>query len=161
MNCDPDSLVQAAKCWNCIPPGQQLAVQTYLLAVIAGGSLDPDTLLEEAKCFSCLPPSLLSNIIALLLCNISNNSATCVTLSDAGTVGVNQTYHPVSDTEYDGVGFQIVKDTQNDFWLVLVGNGGAGAILYFGPVGGSASGPFTSVVGGIAPAPTGAFVNCT
>lgn len=160
MNCDPDSLVQAAKCWNCIPPGQQLAVQTYLLAVIAGGSLDPDTLLEEAKCFSCLPPSLLSNIIALLLCNISNNSATCVTLSDAGTVGVNQTYHPVSDTEYDGVGFQIVKDPAN-FWLILTGNGGGGQILYIGPVGGSAVGPFAVSGQGQEPAPTGAFVNCT
>lgn len=35
MNCDPNDLVQQARCFKCIPPGMQKEVMTYLLCQIA------------------------------------------------------------------------------------------------------------------------------
>lgn len=58
---DPSTLANAARCFSCtIPMGDQLAVQTYLLAVIAGVSTtDPSTLANNARCFSsCIPDSM-------------------------------------------------------------------------------------------------------
>ena len=51
---------------------QRSAVQTYLLAVIAGGSLDPETLLASAKCFIPLSEEQRESIKAFLLCEIVN-----------------------------------------------------------------------------------------
>jgi hypothetical protein len=49
ISCDPNALMQAATCYNdCIPPGMQAAVQTYLIAVMNGGTTDPKVLLAEA-----------------------------------------------------------------------------------------------------------------
>jgi hypothetical protein len=50
----------------------QSEVQTYLLAVIAGGSLDPNTLMQQAACFRCIPKGMLAEIQVMLLCNIVN-----------------------------------------------------------------------------------------
>lgn len=74
VNCDPSSLANAAKCFDsCIPPGEQLAVQTYLLAVIAGGSLDPSVLANAAKCFdTCIPQGEQLAVQNYLLCQIAN-----------------------------------------------------------------------------------------
>lgn len=73
VSCDPKDLMQAAACFDsCIPPGEQAAVQTYLLAVIAGGSLDPKELMAQAKCFKCIPQGMLAEIQAYLLCQIAN-----------------------------------------------------------------------------------------
>jgi hypothetical protein len=73
VSCDPNDLMRAAACFDkCIPPGMQSAVQTYLLAVIAGGSLDPQVLMDAAKCFKCIPPGELAGVQAMLLCNILN-----------------------------------------------------------------------------------------
>lgn len=69
---DPNALLDAANCFRCIPPGEQAAVQTYLLAVIAGGSLDPNELMQQAKCFKCIPTGMLPEVMAMLLCNIAN-----------------------------------------------------------------------------------------
>jgi hypothetical protein len=72
VNCDPSTLANAATCFDCdIPPGQQLAVQTYLLAVIAGGSLDPTTLANAARCFQdCIPKGQQLAVQNYLLCQI-------------------------------------------------------------------------------------------
>jgi hypothetical protein len=51
---------------------QRSAVQTYLLAVIAGGSLDPETLLASAKCFVPMTQEQRESIQAFLLCAIVN-----------------------------------------------------------------------------------------
>lgn len=76
MSCEASSLVQASRCFGCIPPGMQAAVQSYLLASIAGGSMDPATLLREAACnASCLPPNLLPEIKTSLLCQIVENTS--------------------------------------------------------------------------------------
>lgn len=58
---DPSTLANAARCFLCtVPPGDQLAVQTYLLAIIAGVDTSSDgvqALVNNARCFSCtIPP---------------------------------------------------------------------------------------------------------
>lgn len=70
--CTPGTLLDLAKCFNCLSPQQHLAVQTYLLALQAGGSTDPTVLLGLAKCFICLTEQQLLAIQAYLLCQISN-----------------------------------------------------------------------------------------
>lgn len=58
---DPSTLANAATCFLCtIPYGDLMAVQTYLLAVLAGQDTSADgiqTLVNNARCFaSCIPP---------------------------------------------------------------------------------------------------------
>lgn len=56
---DPSGLADAAKCFNhCIPVGDQLGVQTYLLALIAGvDTTNPTAIADNAKCFNkCIAP---------------------------------------------------------------------------------------------------------
>ena len=72
IDCDPSTLANDARCFqSCIPNEMQQAIQTYLLAVIAGESLDPDTLLEKAKCFKCLD-GMQAEVQSYLLCAIAN-----------------------------------------------------------------------------------------
>lgn len=74
VNCDPSDLANQARCFDsCIPPGEQLAVQTYLLSIIAGGSTDPKVLADAAKCFvSCIPEGHQIAVQNYLLCQILN-----------------------------------------------------------------------------------------
>lgn len=72
MAADPIALNEAAKCLNCLEPGELEYVKTYLLAQIAGGSTDPNVLLEQSKCFDCLTPGQLKQVQVLLLNNIAN-----------------------------------------------------------------------------------------
>lgn len=72
VNCDPNALVQAAACMSCIPSGKQQEVITYLLAVLAGGSLDPNVLMQEASCFKCIPKGMQAEVQTFLLCQIVN-----------------------------------------------------------------------------------------
>lgn len=57
---DPSTLANAATCFNCtIPVGDQAAVQTYLLALIAGVDTSPagvQALVNNARCFACTVP---------------------------------------------------------------------------------------------------------
>jgi len=60
---DPSVLANTANCFACtIPPGDQLAVQTYLLAVIAGvdtSAAGVQALVNSANCFACtIPPGM-------------------------------------------------------------------------------------------------------
>lgn len=66
---DAAGLVAAAKCFDCIPKSERDAVELYLLAVIAGGSLDPATLVKQAKCFSCIPREMREPVRLMLACN--------------------------------------------------------------------------------------------
>jgi hypothetical protein len=68
--CDPASLAKASTCFVGFDEGQLLQVQTYLLAVIAGGSLDPKTLMKAATCFSGLSEGQLLQIQSYLLCSL-------------------------------------------------------------------------------------------
>lgn len=48
MNCEPEDLIAAAKCYRCIPRGMQASVQLYLLASIANaGVLSPRYVLPD------------------------------------------------------------------------------------------------------------------
>lgn len=52
-----------------------MAVQTYLLAQLAGGSTDPSTLANQARCFSCnLTPQQMQVIKTYLLCLLAGLS---------------------------------------------------------------------------------------
>ena len=79
INCDPSSLANAARCFEqCIPPGGQLAVQTYLLAQIANSlnsaiSTDPSALATAASSYMRLTGFQLE-VQAYLLCQIASAS---------------------------------------------------------------------------------------
>lgn len=72
VSCAPADLAAAAKCFQCLPSEQKQWIDTYLLAVIAGGSTDPNTLAIAAKGFQGIPPGMLRRIQAYLLCQIVN-----------------------------------------------------------------------------------------
>jgi hypothetical protein len=71
VNCDPEALAAAAKCFECLGAERLAAIDTYLLAVIAGGSLDPETLAAQAKAFQALQGRQLQ-VQNYLLCQIVN-----------------------------------------------------------------------------------------
>ena len=70
--CTPAALAEGAKCFQCLPSEQKMWIDTYLLAVIAGGSTDPETLALAAKNYQGIPPGMLRRIQAYLLCQIVN-----------------------------------------------------------------------------------------
>lgn len=70
--CTPAALADAAKTFQGLSPGQKQAIDTYLLAVIAGGSTDPNTLALAAKDFQGIPPGMLKRVQAYLLCQIAS-----------------------------------------------------------------------------------------
>jgi hypothetical protein len=59
--------VANAKCFVCLTHRQHLAIQTYLLAILAGTSTSPATLSRLAGCVSCIPKSRLLALQAYLL----------------------------------------------------------------------------------------------
>lgn len=71
--CDPNDLVQASACLDCIPVGAHPRVQTYLLAVLTGASLDPNTLLAAANCMQCLDGQH-DRVQTYLLCQLTGGA---------------------------------------------------------------------------------------
>jgi hypothetical protein len=71
MACDPESLSISSACFDCLDDQMMMAIQTYLLAVIAGGSTDPNVLQSEAKAFQGLSHKSNLEIQAYLLCQIA------------------------------------------------------------------------------------------
>ncbi len=72
INCNPTELADLSRCFLCLTEMQREAAKTYLLAVIAGGSLDPTTLMAESACFQCLSVAQLRKLQPYLLCLINN-----------------------------------------------------------------------------------------
>jgi hypothetical protein len=72
VSCEPGDLASAAACFTHMTPPQRDAMKTYLLAVIAGGSLDPATLMASATCFMGLTPPSQKALQNYLLCQILN-----------------------------------------------------------------------------------------
>jgi len=70
--CTPEALAEAAKCFECLDEKSQLGIQTYLLAVIAGGSTDPNVLAAAAKKFQGVSDRGLLAIQDYLLCQLVN-----------------------------------------------------------------------------------------
>ena len=69
--CDTSTVAELSACFSCLTKAQRDVVKTYLLAVIAGGSLDPATLMADAACFQCLTPRQLQLLEPYLMCIIS------------------------------------------------------------------------------------------
>lgn len=66
-----NQLMRDSACFQCLTPGQHLAIQSYLLALDAGGSLDPRVLLNNARQFQSLDPGQHAVIQTGLLCDIA------------------------------------------------------------------------------------------
>jgi len=71
VSCVPSDVAKAAKCF-CLSPAEKDAVDTYLLAVIAGGSTDPKTLASASKAFQGIPEGTIKAVQVYLLCHIVN-----------------------------------------------------------------------------------------
>ena len=73
VSCDTNDLIEQAKCFDmCLSPGLQMAVQTYLLSVIAGDTRSPSELADAARCFfSCVSPGEQLAVQNYLLCQIA------------------------------------------------------------------------------------------
>lgn len=83
MSCDYQSILAAARCFECIPPGLQAGIQTSLLNEISGAGLTVDQLISGARCLSsCIPPGMLEEIKARLLCDVVDNLAPSVSGTD-------------------------------------------------------------------------------
>jgi hypothetical protein len=74
IQCTPGTLVDASKCLVCLSEKEQLVIQTYLLAVIAGGSTAPGELLDAAINFTVLSEKQLLMIQVSLLCQINGET---------------------------------------------------------------------------------------
>lgn len=88
ISCDIGSLVDASKCFvSCLSPEQRSAIQTYLLAVRAGGSLDPHLLSSLSERFlCCLTEPQMKAIQVYLACQLVNGgSGSCENLSGAAS----------------------------------------------------------------------------
>lgn len=70
--CTPESLVDAAKCYTCIPVGMQREVLIYLLNVMSGLNYTPQQLMDSAKFMKCIPIGMQDEVITYLLCQIAN-----------------------------------------------------------------------------------------
>lgn len=70
-DCDPNTLSNEAKCFQCYDPLQVSAVEVLLLARIAGVDPDPDALLEQAKDFVNMDQRQLLAMQVMLLCRIT------------------------------------------------------------------------------------------
>jgi hypothetical protein len=72
ISCEPSALLDAAKCYECIPVGAQPEVIIYLLNQILGTGLTPQQLMDGAKCYRCIPTGLQAEVQTFLLCAIVN-----------------------------------------------------------------------------------------
>ena len=77
MACDPNTLIAAAKCFECNISGLMYdAVEIVLLCAIRDGtasSCDPQTLVTQASCIiGCIPPGMMPAVKLSLLCEIAN-----------------------------------------------------------------------------------------
>ena len=77
MACDPNVLVEQAKCFQCALTGDLFAaVDILLLCAIRDGtglSCDPQALAAQASCIrACIPTGMLAAVKLSLLCQIVN-----------------------------------------------------------------------------------------
>lgn len=101
MDCTPASLLQNASCFSCLDKKQLLAIQTYLLAVRAGGSIVPSELLQSAVAFTSLSKKQLMALSVYSLCQQVSGVTppppqTAPLLVAAGSGIINWTWTPAS-----------------------------------------------------------------
>lgn len=83
---DLKAQVAAAACFTCLPVDIQQAIKTYLLAVIAGGSLDPKTLLFQARGFFAIPSGMLLAVQATLAAQAAGTTASALVAQNSCSV---------------------------------------------------------------------------
>jgi hypothetical protein len=73
VSCDPNDLIEEAKCFRCISGEANAWVMIYLLRNIADlEDMTPEELVKAAKCFECIPPGASQAVMVYLLCQILN-----------------------------------------------------------------------------------------
>jgi hypothetical protein len=77
MACDPNTLLEQAKCLDCSLTGALLpAVEIVLLCAIRDGttlSCDPQALASQANCIrACIPLGMMPAVRLAILCQIAN-----------------------------------------------------------------------------------------
>lgn len=72
ISCDPNDLMEAAKCYKCIPAGMQPEVIIYLLNQLLETPMTVQELEDGAKCYRCIPKGMQSEVQTFLLCQIAN-----------------------------------------------------------------------------------------
>jgi len=71
---DLKSQLAKAACFACLPVDNQQAIKTYLLAVLAKGSLDPKTLLSQSRGFNGVPSGMLPALQATLAATMAGST---------------------------------------------------------------------------------------
>ena len=74
QSCQPGDLASAAACIGCLSEKQQLMVQTYLLAQLAGVTPDAGDLVKASIGFQNLSLKQLQAIQASLMCQINGGT---------------------------------------------------------------------------------------
>lgn len=77
MACDPTTLLEQAKCYQCnLSPGMFAAVEIVLLCAIRDGTpitCTSQALLAQASCIrGCIPPGMMGAVKLAILCDIAN-----------------------------------------------------------------------------------------
>ena len=71
--CSPADLIEASRCFACIPDGMQMQVIIYLLNEQLPAPLTVKELLAAAPCGECIPDGLKPQVISYLLCRQLEN----------------------------------------------------------------------------------------
>lgn len=72
ISCEPNDLLEAAKCFKCIPSGMQPEVIIYLLNQMLDTPLTVQELEDAAKCYRCIPNGMQVEVQTYLLCQIAS-----------------------------------------------------------------------------------------
>lgn len=77
MACDPNTLLEQAKCYQCLMTGDLFpAVEIVLLCAWRDGTIlscDPQTLVSLASCIrGCIPPGMMGAVKLAILCDIAD-----------------------------------------------------------------------------------------
>jgi hypothetical protein len=72
ISCEPNDLIEASKCFKCIPTGTQNEVIIYLLNQMLTTPKTVQELLDGAKCYKCIPQGMQSEVQTYLLCEALN-----------------------------------------------------------------------------------------
>lgn len=113
MACDPNTLLEQAKCYQCVLTGDLFpAVEIVLLCAWRDGTLlscDPHTLVAQASCIrSCIPFGMMQAVKTAILCDIAScvgpTAPSNVGAAAAGALVLDVTW---TDNSSDETGFDV------------------------------------------------------
>lgn len=128
ISCTPADLAAAAKNFQGLPSEQKQWIDTYLLAVIAGGSTDPNTLALAAKCYQCIPPGMIRRVQAYLLCQIASGGGGGPCPQD-----MQVAWTPTTAKLGEDIGYYIGADIPETDLVFSAATSGSGFQLFLGP----------------------------